>query len=218
MDWSFLFSFLMYLVMLACIGFSVGEGMWSNGLRLINLVTAALLAMNFYEPVANWLESNFGASYTYWWDFIALWGVFALSLVILRAATDQVSRVKVKFLRVVDRVGSVVLSIVIGWIMVCFVITTLHASPMSRAFLAGSFDPAKHGGKLLWTPIGNVAPDLQWLGFTQKVSTGAFCRSVPTDQVRKYMFDPEKRFREKYGQRRQELENRIKWTGSALVP
>ena len=31
------------------------DGLWSNAIRLVNVVFAGLLAMNFYEPLANWL-------------------------------------------------------------------------------------------------------------------------------------------------------------------
>jgi hypothetical protein len=215
MNWSWLLSLLMYVMFLACVGFCLAEGMWSNALRLINVVTAALLAMTFFEPLAKWLDTQ-SSSYTYWWDFLALWGIFSLSLALLRAVTDQVSRVKVKFLAIVDRIGSVVLSIAIGWVMVCFIMMTLHTAPMSKTYLAGSFDYEKYDA-LLWTPIGNMAPDKMWLSFTQKMSKGTYCRALSGEEAKKYWFDESRTFRQKYAKRREELQNRILLTNSARV-
>jgi hypothetical protein len=216
MSWSWLFSLLMYVMFLACVGFCLGEGMWSNALRLINLVTAGLLAMNFYERLADWLDSQ-ASSYTYWWDFLALWGIFALSLALLRAVTDQVSRVKVKFLAIVDRIGGAVFAVAIGWVMVCFIMMSLHTAPLSKVFLGGSFDPAK--GAMLWTPLGDMAPDKLWLSFTRNMSKGTYCRALSGEEAKKYWFDnTDPKFREKYAQRRQELQNRILLTDSARVP
>ena len=37
------------VVMAACVGFLSRDGLWSNAIRLVNVVLAGLLAMNFYE-------------------------------------------------------------------------------------------------------------------------------------------------------------------------
>ena len=144
--------------------------MWSNAIRLINVVTAALLATNFFEP-AGPMVGRLGRPTTYVWDFLALWGLFAVLMMIFRLATDQVSRVKVRFLKVADRIGSGVLSVWIGWVMICFTMMTLHTAPLARNFLFGGFQPEER-------MFLGLAPDRQWLGFMQKMSMGAFCRSA----------------------------------------
>ena len=57
------------------------EGMWSNAVRLINIVTAGLVAMNFFEPLARWL-TDWQPSYTYLWDFLSLWGLFVVFMLV----------------------------------------------------------------------------------------------------------------------------------------
>ena len=137
---------------MACIGFLYPDGMWGNAIRLINVIIAALLAMNFFEPLARLLE-GWWPSWTYCWDFIALWGVFTLSIVVLRTVTDLVSRVKVRFLKIVDQIGSAGFAALIGWVMVCFTLTTLHTAPLGQTFLFGAFQ----AGKPMF--LGIMSPD-----------------------------------------------------------
>ena len=115
-------------------GDALHGGMWSNAIRLINVVTAALLATNFFEPAGPLAGRHGRRRYTYLWDFLALWGLFALFMLILRTVTDQVSRVKVRFLNVADQIGSTVFALWIGWVLVCFTMMTLHTAPLGPQF------------------------------------------------------------------------------------
>lgn len=186
--------FLMILLVFACVATLYSEGMWSNAISLINVVTAALLATNFFEPLANRLD-QWDNTYTYVWDFLSLWVLFAVFLIILRTLTDKVSRVQVRFLKIVDRIGAGILAVWIGWVMVCFTMMTLHTAPLSRVFL---FDGFKAEEKM----IGGMAPDRQWLGFVQKESLGAFCRSATPAEGEKYVFDAHGAFLPTYATRR----------------
>jgi len=190
---SFLLPLLMILILAACIGFLYPEGLWSNAIRLVNVVTSGLIAMNFWEPLARWFESfgDFFASCTYFWDFIALWALFIASMVVMQVLTKLVSRVKVRFLKIVDQVGGGILAACVGWVMVCFIVATLHTAPLPPVW--GGFDPAER-------MVFGLAPDRQWLGFVQHVSRGAL--AWPEPQV----FDPEHQFPGKYYNRRAALE------------
>jgi len=198
-----IFTLLLLVILFACVAMLFAEGMWSNAIRLINVVTAALLAVNFFEPVARWLD-GMEPSYTYIWDFLALWGLFAVFMSVLRAATDQVSKVKVKFLGLADRIGSVVLALWIGWVMVCFTMMTLHTAPLGRNFLFDGFQAEQR-------MFFGLAPDRQWLGFVQKQSMGAFAQSATPEewQREKFVFDPQADFMPKYTARRAAVQKNI---------
>ena len=200
---SSLLTILMFVILLACMAMLYTDGMWSNALRLINVVTAALLATNFFEPAARWLE-GWQPQYSYVWDFLALWGLFALFTIIFRVLTDQISQVKVRFLGVADRIGSAFFALWIGWVMVCFTMMTLHAAPLARTFLFDGFKPEER-------MFLGLAPDRQWLGFTQKMSLGAFCQSAtPAEwEQEKYVFDPHAEYMLKYATRRANLQENI---------
>ena len=162
------------IILGACVGFLFRDGLWSNAICLVNVILAGLLAMNFYEPLAACL-TNYNAdlhSYVVFFDFLSMWTCFILCAVVFRACTDAVSKVRLRFLKVVDLWGGVVLSLGIGWVMMGFTLTSLHAGPLGQYPFLGSFQPQNN------MFFGMLAPDREWLGFTKYQSSGAFCRSV----------------------------------------
>ena len=64
-------------VIAACVGFLFREGIWSNVVRLVNVVFAGLLAMNFYEPLAKFAAGYQEDMHTFtaFWD-LAFWICF----------------------------------------------------------------------------------------------------------------------------------------------
>jgi cytochrome c556/uncharacterized membrane protein required for colicin V production len=162
---------LLCLIILAvCVGFLFRDGLWSNAVGLVNVLFAGLLAMNSYEWLANFMMNYTDDihSYVALLDFLALWICFVFFAVLFRASTDAVSRVRVRFLKVVDQAGGIVLSLCIGWVMVGFTLASLHAAPLAQYPLFGSFQPQN---KMLF---GMLAPDREWLGFTKYQSQGPY--------------------------------------------
>lgn len=205
---SFLFTQLLLLIFAACVGFLITEGTWGNAITLINVVTAALVATNFFEPLAKFLEgidSNV-ASFTYFLDFLSLWGLFTVSLVILKLLTAYASNVKVRFMGIVDRVGGVFFAVWIGWVMVCFTTMTLHTAPLAEKFMNGGFNYEER-------MFMGLAPDRQWLSFANRVSGGPFSRG----DGKLSTFDPSGEFISKYAARRKAFDELVMGTGSLRV-
>ncbi len=200
---SFLLPLLLLVILFASMALLYGEGIWSNAIRLINVVTAGLLAMNFFEPMARFLD-GVDSTFTYFWDFISLWVIFGVSMVAFRYLTGFASRIKVRFLKVADQIGSPVLALWVGWVLVSFTLTTFHTAPLARNFLFGAFRP---GEKMF---LG-MAPDQQWLGFVQQVSKGSFSRSIPV------AFDPNGQFIANYAIRRSNLQKQAEVNGTFRV-
>lgn len=190
-------SFLLVLVFVACFAALMQNGLWGNAIALINTVTAALLASSLWEPLADKLD-KWDASYTYLWDFLAIWGIFAVSLGVMRAVTDALSKVKVRFLKPIDQAGGYFFAAWVGCVMVCFTLMTMHTAPLARSFLFGSFAPTPEENMMF-----GLAPDHKWLGFVQKMSLTSLSRSqvVP--------FDPRAEFILKYGERRARYEKEL---------
>ncbi len=199
-SFSFLLPTLLAVVFVACLACLYTEGMWGNAVRLINVVTAGLLATNFFEPVARWMES-LADSYTYTLDFLALWGLFGLSMVVLRLITDFLSRVKVRFMKIVDQVGGTILACCVGWTMVCFTTMTLHTAPLAENFL---FDAFQYDQPMFM----GMSPDRHWLGFAETVSGGSMS---PSATGGRYAFDGGT-FRSEHNKRRVAFEKQIKET------
>lgn len=206
---SSILTLLMLAIIFASMATLYTEGMWSNAIRLINVVTAALLSTNYFEPLAKWLD-DWQPSYTYYWDFITLWGLFCIFSLILRGITDQVSKVKVRFLGLADRIGGAFFALWVAWVMVCFTMMTFHTAPLARNFLFDGFQPEQR-------MFLGFAPDRQWLGFTQKESLGAFSQSATPEEGEKYVFDPNSDFMPKYASRRSSIESGIAKTGASRV-
>ena len=184
---------ILFGVWVVCVAMLWNEGMWNNCITLVNVLLAALLAMNYWEPAANFLEGKM-ASYTYVVDFLALWFVFFLAYILLRGITDALSKTRVKFSPPVETAGSIISVIMIGWIMVCFTLSTLHTAPLARTAIKGSFQAEPMSNNFL-----GMAPDRMWLGFVQHRSKNAFSNNPPVvfDERGEYIF--------KYGGRREKF-------------
>lgn len=193
----------MILIFLAVVATNYTEGMWSNAINLVNVVTAALLAVNFFEPLARTLD-GWQPTFTYVCDFISIWALFCVFMLIFRLLTDSISRVKVRFLKIADRIGSGILSALLAWVVVCFAMMTLHTAPMSRTFLFDGFQPKEK-------MVLGMAPDRQWLGFAKGRSEGVYSR------MEERPFDPGSKFISTYEQRRSDIEVHIESTNKLRV-
>ena len=72
-------AILLLLIFVACFASLMNSGLWSNTITLVNMITAALVATNYFEPLAEFFERN-ESSFAYVWDFIAMWLIFGLVL------------------------------------------------------------------------------------------------------------------------------------------
>ena len=177
------FAAIIVIAVLATLG---KEGTWSNLILLLEIVFASIVAVNFFEPLGAWLGGQVKAL-TYFADFMCLWVLFAATFAGLRAITDYISRTQVRFHKMVDDAGSMVLAVAIAWLMLCFIMFTLHTAPLPRE--AWGFKPE---AKMLF----GLKPDRVWLGFMQQLSRGAYARNNE--------FDPKAEFIIKHASRRVE--------------
>ena len=166
-----------------------GEGFWGNVLSFVNAIFAAMIATNLFEPVANFLERQ-AAGLTYFWDFLALWFVFAFSFGIMRVATDQFSEVLLRFKTPVELAGRAVFGLLTAWVVVCFFMFSLHTAPLARHSFGKAFGESPMATSFYMTP------DRLWLGFMQSRSETTLSRATPV------VFDPDSEFILKYGNRR----------------
>jgi hypothetical protein len=202
---SVMLPLLLIVIMVGIFATIMRDGLWSNLLMLINVVTAGLVAMTFFEPVAALLTKQLPKG-TLFWDMLALWGLFAASLGVMRAVTDMVSKFRIRFKPPVEMVGGYVLALAVAYVGMAFAATTLHTAPLSREFLWGGFraqDPLLFGLK----------PDRQWLAFVQRVSQGSLARLTDEKNAEQYVFDPKAEFMPKYASRRSKYEQTTTFTG-----
>jgi hypothetical protein len=156
---AWILNLCLVIIFLVCVLMSLASGLWGNLIMIFNVLIAALIATNYFEPLAAWLDEQM-PSYTFFWDFLAMWGIFALAVIVLRAITDTLSRVKVRFKKPVEVAGGLICGAIIGWLMVCFALFSLHTAPLAPFFMKGGFNPAAN-------MFFGIAPDRQWARFAQ---------------------------------------------------
>lgn len=196
---------LLCLVLFVVLAMMWTEGLWSNALTLINVVFAAIFATNFFEPLATYLDKQ-SPGFTYVWDFLSLWAIFALSFLVLRTITDQNSKHKVRFRLPVEITGKILFALLTGWVLVSFVTFSMHLAPLARSALFNSFEPTPMAANFFM-----FKPDRGWLGFMHSRSKGALSKRNPTP------FDPDAEFIFKYASRRFDLQEHNKQQGGITI-
>ena len=160
-------SLLLLLVLGATAGLFYREGLWSALVAVINVLVAAAVATAWYEWPAG-LIADALPNARYLTDFSCIWVLFALVLAGTSELTNRVSRTRVKFAPLVDRIGGPAIGLVVGWIFICFTATTLHLAPVPRNLI----QPEPESRLLI-----GLAPDRKWLHFIRNATRqGPFAR------------------------------------------
>jgi uncharacterized membrane protein required for colicin V production len=138
------------------------EGLWGSALMFFNVLFAAMISFNFYEPLAKLIDStgiNWGFS-----DTLCMLGLFCIALVILRLTTETIAPVMVRFPLPVYHAGRLIFGLAGGSLTMAIVILALHAAPVHKKIFSAIDDTTK-------PPFG-LGLDHMWLGFFQ-YETGA---------------------------------------------
>ena len=174
-------------------------------MALFNVILAALLATNFFEPVAT-LLTKYMKRGTLFWDFIALWGLFAAAYLILLVGNRSGLEIP-RAVQAADRHDWRLLLRALDQLRVCL----LHGDDLAHGSAGGDF---------LWVVFSrrrrsslDSSHDRQWLGFVQMASRGSLARLTDEDDPEKYVFDPKGEFMPKYATRRHNYERDESFTG-----
>lgn len=140
------------------------EGLWGSAHTFLCVLLAGLLAMNYFEPVAGFLDGMLGGFRNYS-DIIALVGLFTAFIFALRLGTEQLSPVFIQLPNMADQIGRWVFAALTGYLTMAVLLTAMHTAPLPREFAGFKPERANFFG---------MAPDRQWLGFTQYVTERPF--------------------------------------------
>jgi hypothetical protein len=185
--WLYIF---VIIIIAICVAMTWTQGLWTNLISLFNAAFAGVFASNYFEPLAQFLESQ-AESYTYFWDFLSIWMIFSFAFLVLRTATDGFSKTRVRFRLPVETFGSPIAAALTGWVVVSVFLFSLHTAPLPRNSFGGAFQK---------TPTSSnfpLSPDRLWLGFLQSRSEGVLATAE------KNVFDPNSEFILRYGERRE---------------
>ena len=183
----YIVSLAFLLIVILSQAFLAQEGAWSNLVRIANVIFAGLIAMNFFEPLADLLEGQM-SSYTNFYDFLMQWALFCASYGLLSQATKYLSKVQVRFLPALEKALAHLFALVAAWVFILFTSATLYTAPLEP-----DFDVMITGGRV----DALEEPHIKWLAFTQNVSKKAYSQGEPT-----WVFDPEAEYLLRYQGRR----------------
>lgn len=172
---------------LAIVGVTVycvaNEGLWGAANTFLCVLLAALVAMNYFEPLANFLDGVLPA-YKNFMDIVALVGLFIALTFALRLGAEQLSPTYIHLPSTMDQIGKWAFGAATGYLTMAFLLTALHTAPLPREFLG--FKPERNN-------FFGMAPDRQWLGFVQYVTEKPFARIMfqdpDTKQLIAHAFD-----------------------------
>src|SRR5947208_3645779 len=132
-------GFFTILIMLG-VGYAyLREGLLTAFAMLVNVMLAGTITFNFYEPLAALMEptlsNTFFAGYE---DMVCMIGLFAITLGVLRTATNAISSSMVQFPAPLQRPGAFIVGMAVGYFTAGFLICALQTLPWHQNFM--SFD------------------------------------------------------------------------------
>ncbi len=159
------------LIILGLVAWCVAsEGAWGAVLVFLGTFFAGIIAMNYFEPVADLLDTtlSLGFSWTDRWDFIAFMLLFIGFVFAIRLGTERIMPTFIEVHPLAHDGIRWVAGVLTGYLTVAIVLTSMHLTPLPRTFLG--FQPERDNF------LGMAAPDRQWLGFVQYLTEKAFSR------------------------------------------
>lgn len=143
------------------------EGATEAGTTFFSAVLSGLLAMNFFEPLADMLDDiTFIGDRA---DMIALLGLFGVFLTLMRFGAEYIAPTFIPLQGVAYDISRWGFGFLTGYTTAAILLTALHTAPLPREFWG--FRPERNN------LFDVVAPDRQWLGFTQYVTEKPFARN-----------------------------------------
>lgn len=143
------------------------NGLWNNGVLLINVVLSLLMSMAMYPILTELFISKVAVRLVFFYPLLFMLLLFSICLSLSRLLSRLASKIQVRFHPVMDAVGSYVCTAIISWLMLGFILAAMHYTPMPEKYLWDSFFS---NGRMMF----GIAPDRQFLGFVKMQSRGTF--------------------------------------------
>lgn len=118
------------IAMVATIGL---EGLWSATVMYFNILIAGIVSMSLFEPLADAAEGVYPYG-TMFWDFLCLMGVFAVAVVCMRLTTDFISKRRVRFPVLVDKIGGIVMALMAAGLLNSILLFATFVAPIPPEF------------------------------------------------------------------------------------
>jgi hypothetical protein len=142
------------------------EGLWGSALMFFNVLFGALIAFNFYEPLAAMLDSTkIGWGFS---DTLCLLGLFSISVLLLRMTTETIAPAQVRFPVPLYHAGRLIFGLGGAAVTMSIIILAFHCAPVYKKI----FGVVDYKSK----PPFNLGLDHQFLGFFQYATGAVFAQ------------------------------------------
>jgi hypothetical protein len=169
------------------------EGVLTALTMLVNVLVAGLVAFNFWEPLADQLEPALaGTVLAGFEDAACLFGLFALTLGVLRLVTNNLANSELEMPPLAQQFGAAGVGLVTGYLLAGFLLCMVQTLPLGEKFLG--FDPEVVGDGPKLRRL--LPPDRLWLGMMSRAGAG------PLSQAETPTFDAQGTFELRYARLR----------------
>jgi hypothetical protein len=117
------------VIYLALYGLRWNEGLWGNFLALGCVMFSILIAVGWWEDLAQLFALKL-PSWMFYMDCFAIWLIFIVSLFILDSITRSLSRVSVFYGEQIEKIGNGVVLFLLGTTIYIFFLFTENLSPV----------------------------------------------------------------------------------------
>lgn len=190
----------MLLVLFTLIVMAAGAyAFWRQGVlpafaMFVNILLAGLVAFNFFEPIAEQLDSMFTDSFLHGYeDSLSLIVLFCLTLLFLRWASNELIHTIIQYNPVLQQGGAVLFGVLAGYLVAGFLVCVAQTMPFDEHFLhfEARIEARSASGKLRRI----LPPDRVWLALMHRASKESFDWDENT-------FDPDASFELRYAHER----------------
>jgi len=178
------------LVMLVVAYYHWGEGLFTAAGLLVCVMLAGLVTFNFWEPLANLVESLVDRSFVQGYeDFVCLIGLFTVSLALLRGLTHSLNNKEVEFFPALNQIGGGVIGLFTGYLLSGFLICAMETLPWHQNFLG--FEPYQENEIIVRRFL---PPDRIWLALMHRAGNAGVMSRGEGSRT----FDPDGAFESNY--------------------
>lgn len=162
--------FVCFIIIVGCAWGLYVEGMFGAFVMFCNVLIAGLITFNFFEPLADSLDSAFkGTLAQPYADAFAMILIFPVVLGILRVVCSQIAPKEVDIHPMVNKIGGGLIGALTGYILAGIIFCLFQTLPWHRNFMyyEWKYEPGEAFRSLF-------PPDRVWLAMMHRASTHGF--------------------------------------------
>ena len=116
----------------AGVAMTVNEGLWNNTILLLCILISGCASVAAGVPVGMLIFDQIGlaADKAWYCTFAGMWAVFVVAMLLLRIVAERASKIRVRFLPLVDKIGGILMGLLVAYMLTSFATNTLLDAPI----------------------------------------------------------------------------------------